>query len=72
MSPELQSTLDTMEYKGVSIRGRRPSMLYTDDVLDDFHDCINSRFKDIRENPVVLATKIASLQAWPEEEKPGL
>ncbi len=58
-------------YKGIQLKGPKPQMAYKDQTLTNFICCLQRRFEDLTNNPVVVATKIGSLRLWPDTEDKG-
>lgn len=53
-------------FKGVQLKGKTPSMVYTAELLNRTCDALKSRFKlNGEERDIVVATKVLSMKHWP-------
>lgn len=68
---DLVSSLETGYYKDTKLQGTNPKMLYKEGIIDSVTSCIETRYTDLRENPVVRSTRVASLKHWPTERNNG-
>lgn len=70
-SEDVSQVLVSGMFKGIPLKGPKPSMKYVDEILQGFCDAIKERFQT-ESRSVINATKILSFGSWPMSESPEL
>lgn len=71
-SEALQDVMDDGTYKGVTLKGRSPTMRYKEDLIDRLVDAIKDRFENHLDQAVINATRILNFKAWPQPDSDNI
>lgn len=68
----LDQVLETGEFQGIDLKGSKPAMAYKAGLIEKLALSITERLAP--KEPIIEATKIANMRAWPllDEEVEGL
>ena len=66
---ELKAVLESGIFKGVSLKGRTPSMVYIETIVTGAVNAMMQRYQlNGSEKTVIDCTKILNLKAWPVKD----